>query len=92
MGNEETLDNLEELQQTCHALLAKLQDCLPNDKGPLSSDEVGRYDVSSPSQEKVAPIDVSILHHPPVIGGKMYADTSWYLLHKSCEGTLSPRS
>ena len=64
MGNEETLGDLEELQQTCHALLAKLQDCLPNDKGPLSSDEVGRYDVSSP-QEKVAPIDVSIPHHPP---------------------------
>ena len=69
VGNEETLGDLEELQQTCHALLAKLQDCLPNDKGPLSSDEVGRYDVSSPSQEKVAPIYVSIPHHPPVIDG-----------------------
>ena len=89
-GNEETLGDLEELQQTCHALLTKLQDCLPNDKGPLSSDEVGRYDVSSPSQEKVAPIDVSIPHHSPVIDGKMYADTSWYLSHKSCKELYHP--
>ena len=56
VGNEKTLGDLEELQQTCHALLAKLQYCIPNDKGPLSSDEVGRYGVSSPSQEKVAPL------------------------------------
>ena len=65
LGNEETLGDLEELQQTCHALLEKLQDSLPKDKEPLSSNTAVRYDVSSPSQEKVALIDVSIPHHPP---------------------------
>ena len=90
--DEETLVDLEELQQTCHVLLAKLQDCLPNDKGPLSSDEVGRYDVSSPSQEKVALIGVFVPHHPPVSDGKMYADTSWYLSHKNCEEPKHPEA
>ena len=45
---EETLGDLKELQQTCHALYNKLQDTLTYNKGPLSSDTVVRYDVSSP--------------------------------------------
>ena len=44
---DETLCDLENLQQTCHALHAELQDTLPYNKGPPSSDTVVRYDISS---------------------------------------------
>ena len=64
-----------ELQQTCHALHAELQNNLTYNEGPLSSDTVVRHDVSSPLQEEVALLDVSMPHHPPVSDGKMYADT-----------------
>ena len=60
----ETHDDLE-LQQTCHALHAELQNNLTYNEGPLSSDTVVRHDVSSPLQEEVAFLDVSMPHHPP---------------------------
>ena len=79
---EETLGDLEELQQTCCALHSTYpQDTLTYDKGPLSSDTVMRHDISSPSQEEVALLDVSMPHHPQVSDGKMYADTGWYMPH-----------
>ena len=84
VGNEETLGDLEELQQTCHAL-AKLQDSLPNDKGPLSSNTAVRHDVSSLPPEEVALLYVSTPHHLQVGDGRMYADTSWYMSHKNFE-------
>ena len=42
-----------------------------------------RHDVSSPSQDEVALLDVSMPHHPPVSDGKMYADTGWYMPHQN---------
>ena len=51
---EEALGDLEELQQTCHALHTELQDTLTYDKGPLSSGTVVRYDVGSPSHAPVS--------------------------------------
>ena len=90
VGNEETLGDLEELQQTCHSLLAKLQGALPNDKGPLSLNTAVRHDVYSPPQEEVALIDVSMHHNPPVSDGKMYADTSWYMSQKNCQEPNHP--
>ena len=56
---DETLGNLENLQQSCHALHAELQDTLTYDKGPPSSDTVVRYDISSLSQEEVVLLDHS---------------------------------
>ena len=52
-------------------------------KGPLSLDNVVRYDVSSPSQEEVALLDVSMPHHHQVSDGEMYADTGWYMPHQN---------
>ena len=60
-----------ESQQTCHALHAELQNNLTYNEGPLSSDTVVRHDVSSPSPDEVALLDVSMPHHPPVSDGKM---------------------
>ena len=44
-----------------------------------------RHDVSSPSQEEVALLDVSMPHLPPVSDGEMYADTGWFMPHQSGE-------
>ena len=74
-----------ELQQTCHALHAELQNNLTYNEGPLSSDTVVRHDASSPSQEEVALIDVSMPHHPPGSDGKMYADTDWCMSYQNCD-------
>ena len=79
---EETLGELEELQQTCCALHTTCQDTLTYNKGPLSSDMVVRYDTSSPPHEEVALLDVSMPHYPPVSDGEMYADTGWYMPHQ----------
>ena len=76
---EETLGDLEELQQTCHALHTELQDTLTYNKGPLSSDN----EASSPSEEEVAFLDISMPHHPPVSDGERYADTGWYMPHQN---------
>ena len=80
---EKTLCDPEDLQQTCHAPHAELQDTLTYDEGPLSSDTIGRYDISSPSQEEVALLDVSMPHHPSVSDGEMNADTGWYMSHQN---------
>ena len=74
-----------ELKQTCHALHAELQNNLTYNEGPLSSDTVVRHDVSSPSQEEDALLDVSMPHHPPVSDGKMYADTGWCMSYQNCD-------
>ena len=74
-----------ELQQTCQALHAELQNNLTYSEGPLSSDTVVRHDVSSPLQEEVALLDVSMPHHPPVNDGKMYADTGWCMSYQNCD-------
>ena len=74
-----------ELQQTCQALHAELQNNLTYNKGPLSSDTVVRHDVSSPSQEEVSLLDVSMPHQPPVSDGKMYADTGWCMSYQNCD-------
>ena len=71
------LSDLENLQQTCHAPHAELQDTLTYNKGPPSADTVVRYDISSLSQEEVV-----LLDHSPVSNGEMYADTGWYM---SCQ-------
>ena len=75
---DETLGDLENLQQTCHALHAELQDTLTYNKGPPSSDTVVRYDISSLSQEEVV-----LLDHSPVSNGEMYADTGWYMSYQN---------
>ena len=80
---EEALCDLEELQQTCHALHTELQDTLTYDKGLLSLDTVVRYDIGSPSQEEVALLDISMPHNPPGSDGEMYADTGWYMPHQN---------
>ena len=74
-----------ELQQTCHALHVELQNNLTYNEGPLSSDTVVRHDVSSPSQEEVALLDVSMPHHSLVSDGKMYADTGWCMSYQNCD-------
>ena len=75
---EETLGDLENLQQTCHAPHAELLDTLTYNKGPPSSDTVVRYDTSSLSQEEVV-----LLDHSPVSNGEMYADTGWYMSYQN---------
>ena len=82
---EETLGDLKELQQTCHALHTELQDTLTYNKEPLYSDTVVRYDVSSSSQVEVTLLDVSMPHHPSVSDGEMYADTGWYMSYQNCD-------
>ena len=49
----------------------------------MTKDTVVRYDVSSPSQEEVALLDISMPHHPPVSDDEMYADTGWYMPHQN---------
>ena len=78
------MDDLE-LQQTCHALHAESQNNLTYNEGPLSSDTVVRHDVSSPSQEEVALLDVSMPHHPQGSDGKMYAGTGWCMSYQNCD-------
>ena len=73
---DETLGDLENLQQTCHALHAELQDTLTYDKGPPSSDTVVRYDISSISQEEVVLLDhsgwyMSYQNHDPLGEGQL---------------------
>ena len=62
-----------------------MQDTLADKKGPLSSDTIVRHDVSSPSQEEVALLDVFMPHHPPLSDGEMYADIVWYMPHQNHE-------
>ena len=62
-----------------------MQDTLADKKGPLSSDTIVRHDVSSPSQEEVALLDVFMPHHPPLSDGEMYADTGWYMPYQNCD-------
>ena len=75
---DETPGDLENLQQTCHALHAELQDTLTYDKEPPSSDTVVKYDISSLSQEEVV-----LLDHSPVGNDEMYADTGWYMSYQN---------
>ena len=41
------------------------------------------HDTSSPPQEEVALLDVSMPHHPPASDVEMYADTGWYMSYRN---------